>query len=974
MSSPLARRVKGELKASGGVTASPLGNGARSSSKNRKSETGTSTSVETKGKKLGQPARPQGKKKLKALSGGKKLWRKAGIMMKLVNAFKQTRDTCCVGSMEELVDLFATKNKYHGSPPQAFIHSFAQSLRQLVPSFLEQVTNEVIQHLSPGLQLRCYDVDEYLMRVGDPPDGWYFIVSGSCSVFASTKDAETYVKNFLGVDATEKRLGTIKCGSGFGEMAFLASEAKRSATILAAQHGAVCIFVSKEDYKKHLLRFAKKFGEVIKTQKLLKSCIVFKWLPQQTQIQLAHSLTSKILEPFEVYKHESTLLDEVFIVKSGHVQLLKRVGMRSVNLAVLGRCDVGGITDMMVARAFGRREAHCRCTYKAEGQGATLLVLKRYSFNRIVVGAVGDMIDDIARIRIVFEGMRARHCIRHPETAMKITQDLMQTYGFSEGPATDMVYKHRRTLDEKDAKQKLFAVAKIARRSFREGKQNLEKRNKMAAGVLQDGQTTLDAKKEITKKISENFNTAREYFLSAVDYADAAKLSDAAKISAALENACIAHLNTEKFQNILNRAKHLEQKALASFWQLRSREDRRYRQESDVHGDASLNTNQFVALQQGLLKKTTAMWDASYIAWLKALTFCNTHNIAENFRSECQERLKYVSDMSRTLRARGNKTGNPSFSPLQQNDSTELSSFGRYLHNTSTAASNDESSNGKFEPPLTPELELSLEEIARDLTATNSVQSASQNNTESVLPQLSYAEIQPSADDDYLGTNPVDSSNWFVQTSPLTRSAVSAVPTPPKYVSRSATKRSVRPEYSRAVQLKNLPLPDKDVDMHILAVDKNTKMSLLLRHLLVEVARKRLKVSCMVDYVPSLTGRNAVSRNAGSSTEQFSFIVMNLTFPPVRESSTSKNNETMVRKRRRAMTEQIRHLVNFFPPSTKVVLTSEDSSALGLMRDFIRDSSTQKAYFHFLAVLPKPYTMKCVLKLTAMKDLSKSCD
>jgi CRP-like cAMP-binding protein len=391
-----------------------------------------------------------------------KLWNKAFSRIRAISRFKLTAVSCATCPVENILNIFEEKNTFLGaSPPKHFMRKFGAALRDMVPVFLEGVTSEVFLQVCVNLQFLYFEPDDFLMSVGDTPDGWYFIVAGSCAVFASNEDA-------MNEEGSAKRLNVIKSGVGFGELGFLTETAKRNATITAtAPHGAYTLFVPKLDYVEHLIRFMKKNDNIIDTQRLLCQSALLHWLDDRALIQLAHGVVVRDVEPFEVYKNQGDQLDEVFVVQTGFIKLVQRVGALSCTLAVLGPGDVGGISDLVVSLARNKNEAFCRCTYRTEGQRARLLLLRRHGFEQTVLSTLMPLVEDVVKVRLVWEAMRVRHKQRHPGTHMAITKNMMETYGYTRGPAEEMIQKRNRTKEEDLARKQFYRIGKRARRLAR---------------------------------------------------------------------------------------------------------------------------------------------------------------------------------------------------------------------------------------------------------------------------------------------------------------------------------------------------------------------------------------------------------------------------------------------------------------------------------------------------------------------------
>ena len=654
-------------------------------------------SKDEKPSKGGGGGSPRGRKRTKSAA---LLWKKAFGTLRALRSFKVTAESCATCPIEDLELLFEEKAKFSGaSPPKSFMRHFVNELRSMVPSFLEAVSEEIFHDVCIGLRLHVYAPDEVLIRVGDVPDGWYFIVAGSCSVYANNQDAED-----SRVDGTtSRRLGTIKCGTGFGELGFLVEDARRSATIVGStSHGVYCLFVEKDAYVQHLIRFMKKNDNVMETHKFLRSASILQWLDSRSLIQLAHGVVPRDLEPFETFKSQGELLEEVFVVRQGHVKLVQRIGNTSVTLALLGPGDIGGVSDLIIALARGKLEAHCRCAYRTEGQKAKILVIRRYGFEKTVLACtrLRPMVEDIVRIRLVWEAMRVRHKQRHPGTHMALTHNMMETYGYTRGPATDMVQKRRRTKDENDARRRLYEKGQMARAIFRSIETQREDGGSSAAASARrakspghaiggsgawgssirplggSGANSFNLTRSLTKKqlgdtikvrlstasTSEQLKHAHELFVEAVNHAREANLPKESAIAEQLSRECLNALFMEDYTNLRMKAQNLSRLAISrvnsatvSISSIPTPAPLKvgHRGNADVEKMRKLTQRKLRVAKQASQAENKLM--VAYSAWVRAASMCEAGlkvAMQANQKSRDEESPASSSDKKQSLSSR----------------------------------------------------------------------------------------------------------------------------------------------------------------------------------------------------------------------------------------------------------------------------------------------------------------------------------
>jgi CRP-like cAMP-binding protein len=494
---------------------------------------------------------------------GKHLWKKAIGKLRTVGSFKLTAVSCATCSIENIMSLFEEKAEKRGQLVGGqFLYKFCTELRQMVPLFLEGVSMEVFEQVCLSLTFLYHEPEERLMSVGDKPDGWYFIVAGSVAVFANDDD----------IHNINKRLGVIKAGVGFGELGFLTDDAVRNATITAtAPHGVYTFFVPKDVYVDHLIRFNKKNDNIVDTQHFLRKAQMLHWLDSRALIQLAHSVVVREVEAFDTYHNQGDTLDEVFVVQTGFIKLIQRVGTMNCTLAILGPGDIGGISDLIVSLCRKKNDAFCRCSYKTEGQPAKLLAIRRYAFEQTVLSTLRPLIEDLVKIRLVWESMRVRHKQRHPGTHMEITKNMMETYGYTRGPASEMVQKRRRTQEEDEARNLFYHIGSKARqlaRSVGVGpdmvKQNRSTETKK---VVQAFKSTLKSSSSSMEKEYKHLDVvgrlrlAHEMYSDAVKHAKVARLGREASIASSLGEQCLQAMVLEDFKSLRIQARNLTQTA-----------------------------------------------------------------------------------------------------------------------------------------------------------------------------------------------------------------------------------------------------------------------------------------------------------------------------------------------------------------------------------------------------------------------------
>ena len=936
------------------------------------------------------------------------LWKKAFRTVRALNRFKLTAVSCATCTVEEIMQLFDIKEEKRGALVGGhYLNSFCTELQHMVPDFLEGVSMEVFEQIALCLKFRQYESGSTLMSVGDKPDGWYFIVAGSCAVFANDEDANA-------TEGHNKRLGVIKAGVGFGELGFLTADAVRNATITAtAPHGVYTLFVPKEDYVTHLIRFNKKNDTIVDTQQFLAKAQMLSWLDDRASIQLAHGVIVRDIDPFEVYKHQGEVLDEVFIVRSGFIKLIQRVGTLSVTLAILGPGDMGGITDLIISLASKKNDAVCRCSYRTEGQSAKLLVIRRYGFEQTVLSTLRPLVEDVVKVRLIWEAMRVRHKQKHPGTHMAISKNMMETYGYTNGPATEMVQKRRRTPQEDEARKRFYHVGKQARQLTRSVGVGPETAMQNDASekpkIVQAFTSVLNSSSKSMEKehqhldVAGRLKLANQLYNEAVQHAKIARLHREASIAALLAEQCLQAMVFETFKTLRLKARQLSQKARVKVAAVMR----------TIDPDANANERKNLKLKKiKLAKECDHKVMVAFSTWMRTakqleeylkmgldVNSTDMQNQANKNIPECKREMKKLKRLMASLT---NKKQELTNAPVPRRRSV-----------VKTSQQESDSSDDDMSMYITTreDEEVDIEQLFLNSSRTTY---SSMNDTAGFDLQLrgtGSSTPTRSFSEGVRGTSSagVAGLQWNLQgiAVPLRSESKKQQkkirfghPRRPKHPQRSPQQRRLfsksvvagqtqtSPNKQRrladsSVTILPRPMPKHLVNMHAMVCDSTQSSGKLIKFLLEHEARRTLNFSCVVDIVTGLFKRGeedamlVQQQNKYGTRPSFTFVVLDLgnVFAPV-DGTVSKmtalsfkklpkaRQQAWIQRLYRQKATMVQELKQHFQPDTSVFVTVGEPGWEHLLKEMCVRGVAQ-------GMIPKPYNAVGVRRM--LKEHYKVC-
>ena len=218
-------------------------------------------------------------------------------------------------------------------------------------------------------EVTFHSVDDLVMKQGDTDTNLFILVSGLLEVFREEQDIRS-------------RLGFLRSGSFFGEMA-LVTQSARSASI-AAREPSVVLRISWELLESVLETDPKLADELARytrmrlLQNLLATSPLFKLLSREAKLAVASAFVPEIYDSGAEVVREGKPSDGLYLVASGEVDVNTGKGKDRMRLTTLTVGEVFGEISLI-------REGAATATVKVHSDGAVLLSLKRGAFQQLAV-------------------------------------------------------------------------------------------------------------------------------------------------------------------------------------------------------------------------------------------------------------------------------------------------------------------------------------------------------------------------------------------------------------------------------------------------------------------------------------------------------------------------------------------------------------------------------------------------------------
>ena len=218
-------------------------------------------------------------------------------------------------------------------------------------------------------EITFHSPGDAVMRQGDTDNNLFILVSGTLEVFREEDDIRS-------------RLGFLRSGSFFGEMA-LVTQSPRSASIVA-QEPSVVLRVSWDllesilELDPTLADELARYTRMRLLQNLMATSPLFKLLSREAKLAVAGAFIPVIFDQGEEVVTEGSPSEGLYLVASGEVDVITGKGENRTLLTTLGAGEVFGEISLI-------RESAATATVKVHSEGAVLLSLRRESFQTLAV-------------------------------------------------------------------------------------------------------------------------------------------------------------------------------------------------------------------------------------------------------------------------------------------------------------------------------------------------------------------------------------------------------------------------------------------------------------------------------------------------------------------------------------------------------------------------------------------------------------
>ena len=237
-----------------------------------------------------------------------------------------------------------------------------------VPLF-SAMGDQSLQSILRRGEVTFHSVDDLVMKQGDTDSNLFILVSGLLEVFREEQDIRS-------------RLGFLRSGSFFGEMA-LVTQSARSASIAAREPSVVLripweLLESVLEKDPLLADELARYTRMRLLQNLLATSPLFKLLSRDAKLAVASAFVAEIFETGAEVVHEGKPSDGLYLVASGEVDVQTGRGKELLHLTTLVAGEVFGEISLI-------RESAATATVKVRSEGAVLLSLKREAFQLLAV-------------------------------------------------------------------------------------------------------------------------------------------------------------------------------------------------------------------------------------------------------------------------------------------------------------------------------------------------------------------------------------------------------------------------------------------------------------------------------------------------------------------------------------------------------------------------------------------------------------
>ncbi len=237
-----------------------------------------------------------------------------------------------------------------------------------VPLFSAMSPDSLRDLLRKG-EIRFLAPQDVVIRQGDTDDSLFVLVTGVLEVFREE-------------DGIRRRLGYLRSGSFFGEMA-LVTRSPRFATVQALESSLVLripwnLLESMLGNDPALADELARYTRMRLLQNLLATSPLFRLLPKEAKLAVAGAFTPEFLQQGDVVVQEGKPSAGLYLVASGEMDVISGHGRDSLLLARLNAGEVFGEISLI-------RESAATATVQVHSPSAVLLALRREAFQKLAV-------------------------------------------------------------------------------------------------------------------------------------------------------------------------------------------------------------------------------------------------------------------------------------------------------------------------------------------------------------------------------------------------------------------------------------------------------------------------------------------------------------------------------------------------------------------------------------------------------------
>ena len=191
--------------------------------------------------------------------------------------------------------------------------------------------DEDLLEIASSVGLEVYNPNEYVFRQGDQGSKFYILLSGT--LVGLLEPPKSLTNNIKRLEQS-REIFKLQPGDFFGEVA-LKNSASRNCSVIALETSA-CAILSKADFLKVVGEEAsmKSFSDIFQ---FLRSTENFRDYPEDVIYHFSTKLMQTSKSTGEVLIQQGTNCLQMFILKSGHVSMMRRIDFNAIEFEKLSK-------------------------------------------------------------------------------------------------------------------------------------------------------------------------------------------------------------------------------------------------------------------------------------------------------------------------------------------------------------------------------------------------------------------------------------------------------------------------------------------------------------------------------------------------------------------------------------------------------------------------------------------------------------